>query len=76
MFRKNILKSDKDLAILILAYRKKGYLPQFKRPEKFPCVIITYTDTENCRLDYMGEVYNCYIYIDTLKEMLQINTEK
>lgn len=70
MFRKNILKSDYDLALVVLAYRKKGYSPMFKRPEKYPCVMISYTDTENERLDYTGEVYNCYIYLDTLKQLL------
>lgn len=70
MFRKTVLKSQQDLNNILIIYRKLGYQLSFKNPDKYPCLMITYTDRESERLDYQGEVYNCYIYLDDLKQLI------
>ena len=72
MFRKNVLKSETDLINVYNAYRKLSYMPIFKKPDKYPCIMITYIDSENDRLDYQGEVYNCFIDLDTVSEFIKM----
>lgn len=72
MFRKIIIKDKDHFEKIKHAYRSKSFLPVFKDPGQYPCVMITYTDDDPTRLDYMGEVYNCFVYIEDLKEINNI----
>lgn len=69
MFRKTIVRSEEHFEQLKTAYRKLKYIPLFKNPNAYPCVMITFIDDDPTRLDYMGEVYNCFIYKEEIENI-------
>lgn len=69
MFRKIKVESKDHLEKIKEAYRSKFYIPVFKDADRYPAIMITYIDSDPTRLDYIGEVYNCFIYKEEIKAL-------